>query len=338
MHVLRLAFLSSAVLEFFSAVAIAMVAIYVGMGLIGFVQFGPADDLTLASGLFVLLLAPDFFAPLRALSQGWHDRAGARAAGAAIRRELDRPRNRPLAEAGFAPEPPPASSLELVDVSFAHPGRGPLFEALNLRIPAGQRVVLVGPSGGGKSSLVALMAGFVQPDTGLIRIDGQPLARFSNGARAAHVGWLSQRPTLFAGSVAENIALGLDDCPAGKVEAAARMAGVTEFTDRLPQGLAARIGEGGYGLSGGQAQRVALARMLLDPRPLILLDEPTAGLDESAEAAFLDALDRMLAARAATVVYATHRQAMVAWADRVLEVRDGRVIERPGHPNHEAGR
>lgn len=325
MHVLRLAFLSSAVLEFFSAVAIATVAIYVGMGLIGFIQFGPADDLTLTSGLFVLLLAPEFFAPLRALSQGWHDRAGARAAGAAIQAVLRRPRARPSIGPRIAPEPPSASSIELVGVHFSHPGRGRLFDGLDLQVAAGQRVVLVGPSGGGKSTLIALMAGFVQPEGGQVRIDGQPLARMTDAARAAHVGWLSQRPTLFAGSVADNIALGLADCPADDVEAAARIAGVTEFTDRLDEGLAARIGEGGYGLSGGQAQRVALARMLLEPRPLILLDEPTAGLDDRGEAAFLAALDRMLAARAATVVYATHRRAMVAWADRVLEVREGCV-------------
>jgi len=327
MRVLRLAFLSSTVLEFFSSVAIAAVAIYVGLGLLGAIGFGPAGALTLQSGLFVLLLAPEFFAPLRALSQGWHDRADARAAAGVIAGVLARPPARPAAEADFAPTPPALCPVRLDGVRFAHPGRAVLFDKLDLEIRAGQRVALIGPSGGGKSSLLALMAGFVEPDAGHVLLAGQPLARFSPASRSAHIAWLDQRPYLFAGTLAENLRLGKPDATQAELEAVASLARVDEFAAPRAGGLQRRIGEGGRGLSGGQAQRVALARALLRPRPLILLDEPTASLDFASESEVLAALRAALDARPASVVCATHRGAMVDWADRVLEVDGGNVRE-----------
>jgi len=327
MRVLRLAFLSSAVLEFFASVAIAAVAIYVGLGLLGAIGFGPADALTLQSGLFVLLLAPEFFAPLRSLSQGWHDRADARAAAGVIAGVLARPPARPAAEADFAPTPPARCPVRLDGVRFAHPGRAVLFDKLDLEIRAGQRVALIGPSGGGKSSLLALMAGFVEPDAGHVLLAGQPLARFSPASRSAHVAWLDQRPYLFAGTLADNLRLGKPDATQAELEAVAGLARVDEFADPRVGGLQRMIGEGGRGLSGGQAQRIALARALLRPRPLILLDEPTASLDFESEAEVLAALRGALDARPATVVCATHRDAMIDWADRVLEVDGGEVRE-----------
>lgn len=342
MKVLRLAFLSSAVMEFFSAVAIAAVAIYVGLGLFGAIEFGPADQLSLSSGLFVLLLAPEFFAPLRALAQAWHDRAEACAAGASVLRVLQRPPIRAAAApvsvdrsgpAAFKPRR--SAGIELRDLGFGYPGRAPLFTDLDLVIEPGQRVVLVGPSGGGKSTLIALIAGFLVPDRGQILIDGEELQTLDTAARAARIAWLGQRPWLFQGSIADNIALGdaeLGRPYGGAVSSAlaqvAATAGVREFSERLPDGLDSAVGEGGYGLSGGQAQRVALARALLRPRPLILLDEPTASLDPDSERAVLSALARALADSPATVVCASHRAGLIDWADRVIEVDGGRLSER----------
>lgn len=327
MRVLRLAFLSSAVMEFFAAVAIATVAIYVGLGLFGAIGFGPAEQLTLQSGLFVLLLAPEFFQPLRALSQAWHDRADARAAAGSILQALSLPPARPAA--GRGPGPPPGSSaaVELRGLGFGYAGREPLFRDLDLDIPAGQRVVLVGPSGGGKSTLIALLAGFVEPQHGTIRIDGRPLNELSAAARAAHVAWLGQRPWLFCGSIAQNIGFGDPDADHRRLLEIAGAAGVLQFSRDLPQGLDSPLGEGGHGLSGGQAQRVALARALLRPRPLILLDEPTASLDPASERDVLRALHRLLQHSPATVVCASHRPGLIDWADRVLEVDRGRVRE-----------
>jgi len=325
MRVLRLAFLSSAVLEFFSAVAIASLAIYIGLGLLGYLSFGPAPDLTLESGLFLLLLAPEFFQPLRALSQGWHDRADASAAAGEIRDLLALPPARPRAEDGFAPEAPRKCGVELRGVSFAHPERAVLLHDLDLEIEAGLKIVLVGPSGSGKSSLISLLAGFAEPSSGEILLDGEPLARFSDAALRAHVGWLGQRPALFAGTIAENIALGWDSATREQIERIAHQAGVFEFAGRLPKGLDSPVGENGYGLSGGQAQRVALARAMLRPRPLVLLDEPTANLDDESEALVLHALENLLSERSATVICAAHRAATMAWADRILGIEQGRL-------------
>ena len=325
MRVLRLAFLSSAVLEFFSAVAIATLAIYIGLGLLGFLTFGPAPALTLQSGLFLLLLAPEFFQPLRALSQGWHDRADATAAAGEIRALLELPPARPSADATFDPPAPGQCRIELRAVEFAYPGHAPLFRGLDFEVLAGERVVLVGPSGGGKSSLISLLAGFAEPSAGAVLLDGQPLTRFGDAALRAHVAWLGQHAVLFAGTIAENIALGWDRATRAQIESIAQRARVMEFARRLPDGLDSPVGENGYGLSGGQIQRVALARALLRPRPLILLDEPTASLDPASEALVLEALGDLLAERSATVICASHRAATMAWADRVVTLEGGKL-------------
>jgi len=325
MRVLRLAFMSSAVLEFFSAVAIATLAIYIGLGLLGFLSFGPAPALTLQSGLFLLLLAPEFFQPLRALSQGWHDRADASAAAGEIRTLLELPPARPVADEAFEPPAPAQCWVELRGVEFAHPGHESLFNGLDFEVRAGERVVLVGPSGGGKSSLISLLAGFAEPSAGSVLLDGQPLTRFGDAALRAHVAWLGQHAVLFAGTIAENIALGWEKATRSQIESIAHRARVTEFARRLPDGLDSPVGENGYGLSGGQIQRIALARALLRPRPLILLDEPTASLDPSSEALVLEALADLLAERSATVICASHRAATMAWADRAVKLEQGRL-------------
>ncbi len=328
MKVLRMAFLSSAVLEFFAAVAIASVAIYVGLGLFGAIEFGPAPSLTLQSGLFVLLLAPEFFQPLRGLSQSWHDRADARASAVDIGKVLSLPPARPFAEPGFEPAPGDVTRVELRQVDFAWPAKAPLFTTLDLVIPAGQRVVLSGPSGGGKSTILGLMAGFVEPGQGQILLDGRELRRFSESARAAHIGWLGQQPWLFEGSIRENIALGRPAATSAQIVEAARRARVTDFARLLPDGLDTIVGEKGMGLSGGQAQRVALARTLISSRPLLLLDEPTASLDPAGEAEVLEALADVLFNTHATVVCASHRPGVLSWAERVIEVDQLRVREK----------
>ena len=328
MRVLRVAFLSSAVLEFFSAVAIASIAIYIGLGLLGYLTFGPAETLTLGSGLFILLLAPEIFQPIRSLSQGWHDRADARGALAAISEQLNMVKARPLADAGYQPTARASCTLELKQLSFAHPNRKSLFQSLDVFIADGERVVLIGPSGGGKSTLIHLLSGFAHPQSGRILLDGRDLTRFSEPSLIEHVAWLGQKPILFSGTIAENIALGWQDATAADIERIVCIARVDEFAERMPDGLDSVVGEGGYGLSGGQAQRIALARALLRPKPLVLLDEPTASLDPAGERFVLDAMAELFAERACTVVCASHRATTMRWADRVIEVRDGRLCER----------
>jgi len=327
MRVLRLAFLSSAVLEFFAAIAIASLAIYIGLGLLGFIAFGPAAQLTLASGLFILLLAPEFFNPLRQLAQHWHDRADALAAAADIRPLLELPAARPAPAHPPARIPDYACRVEASALDQAWPGRRPVLENLSLSVAAGEHVLITGPSGCGKSTLISALAGFIAPDAGRISYDGIDLSTFDQGSLARSRGWLGQRPVLFAGTLASNIALGKPGAQPDQVRKAAELAGVTEFARYLPDGLGSPIGEQGLGLSGGQAQRVALARALLEARPILFLDEPTASLDELSETLIWRAIGRISEERAMTVICASHSPLARSWANRTLLMQDGRLLE-----------
>ncbi|SFM31182.1 ATP-binding cassette, subfamily C, CydD [Ectothiorhodospira mobilis] len=318
MKVLRVAFLSSAVLEFFSAVAIALVAMYVGFGLIGYLDWGPAEELTLFSGVFVLLMAPDFFQPLRQLAQHYHDRASALGAAQTLMPLLER-RAPDLPASGRGAHQGQGAAIHLQDVHLRFDGDRRALEGVDLSIAPGERVALVGPSGAGKSSLLHLLAGFIEPDRGQVRVNGEAPDPVAQAA------WVGQRPHVFAGTLADNIRLGDPGASETAVEAAARDAGVLEFAAGLPQGLDTPLGERGHGLSGGQGQRVALARAALKRAPLWLLDEPTAGLDPDTEARVLAALERSATA-GATVLIASHHPRVMAWADRVVTLQDGRVV------------
>jgi len=318
MRTLRVAFLSSAVLEFFAAVAIATVAIYVGFGLLGYIEFGNATDLTLFSGLFVLLLAPDFFQPLRTLAQHYHDRAAALGAAAGLRELLERPGPGTLPAQSTQPAVPVDIHIEAVD--FAHPDRSPTLRGASLEISAGERIALVGPSGCGKSTLLQLLAGFIEPSAGRILVAGRQPGTMSP------VAWIGQRPFLIADTIRANIALANPHASDEAIREAARLAGVTAFTDPLPGGLDTALGESGWGLSGGQGQRVAIARAFLAQAPLLLLDEPTASLDPVAEKTVLDAI-ATLAASGRTLVIATHHPALRARVDRVITISDGQLRE-----------
>ncbi|ABI56989.1 thiol reductant ABC exporter subunit CydD [Alkalilimnicola ehrlichii MLHE-1] len=323
MKVLRVGFLSSAVLEFFASVAIAMLAIYIGLGLLGYITFGPSPELTLFSGLFILLLAPEFFQPLRTLATHYHDRAGAIGAAEELIELLETPPIRPV-NGNRRPtlDGPPALRLEGVSVTL--PGGVTALRDCSMNVAPGERVVVAGPSGCGKSTLIHLLLGLVEGQ-GDIRLNGHPLRDLDPTWLREHVAWVGQRAHLFHGTLADNIALGYPGAPRDQIEAAARKARVTAFSRLLPAGLDSRIGERGEGLSGGEAQRVAVARALLRDTPLLLLDEPTAHLDPENEQALLATLAE--AAEGRTVIMTTHRPAGMAWADRVLTLRDGQLRE-----------
>ena len=326
MQVLRVAFLSSAVLEFFSSVAIAVLATYIGLGLLDFIQLGPAESLTLFAGLFVLLLAPEFYNPLRTLAQHWHDRAGALAAAEGIREVLQAPpaRREPATPAGRLPVS--ACAVEAARIVLALPGRPPLFDGLSLSVRPGEKLVIAGPSGSGKSTLLGLLGGFIAPDRGAIALGGVPVPDMTRAQLAQVRAWLGQQPFLHAASIRDNLLLG-EHVEAAELERATRLAGLSDFLARLPAGLDTRLGQDGLGVSGGQARRIALARVLLRPRPVLLLDEPTASLDARTEAEFWADLDRALAAQPMTVICASHSRQALAWADRALALDGGRLRE-----------
>lgn len=331
MSVLRLAFLSSAVLDFFTSIAIAMVAIYVGFAFLGWISFGPAPEMTLRSGLFVLLLTPEFFQPLRRLATFYHDRAAAIGAArelmpilatepGAAGKEGDR---RSLPSLPALPPGPPGLRLE--DVHVTHAGRMPVLRGVSFAVSAGEHVALAGPSGSGKTTILNLLLGFVPPGHGRVLIGGTPVERLDEAALRRLVAWVGQTRHLFEGTLRDNIRLGAPDATDAEIRRAAVLARVADFAATLPHGLDTRIGERGFGLSGGQAQRVALARAFLSPAPVLLMDEPTAGLDAENEALVLASLTRL--AKGRTVLVATHSPAVTAWADRVVRLDGGRVPE-----------
>lgn len=316
MGVLRIAFLSSAVLELFSAMAVAVVAVYVGFSLLGWVRFGPSGDVTLATGMFVLLLAPEFFLPFRQLAAHYHDRAAAVGAAGQILAVLDTPAQPP---AGIRP---PAGAgpmaLEMAGVEFAHgngEGARPVLDGFSLTVAAGERVALVGPSGTGKSTVIGLFLGFLRPQAGSVRIGGLEVGRIDPADVTA---WVGQNPHLFHGTIRDNIRLARPDASDEAVEAAADAARVSDFAAGLPDGLDTLIGQRGHGISGGEARRVALARAYLKDAPVLLLDEPTAGLDPANEALVLESLG--ILAQGRTVLIATHSLSGIGWADRRVEI------------------
>ena len=321
MRVLRIAFLSSTALEVFSALGVALVAVYVGFHLLG--EIGPGSwgvRLTLAEGLFILLLAPSFFEPLRELAAVWHDKAS----GEAALKELEGLQHAGLALPGaLAPQDTPrtgrAHSVDIEGLIFQHPGEAPLFDGEDLYVRAGEHVALVGPSGSGKTTLLSVIASLAPANGGAVRIGGVQLDGQTAAGLRARMAWIGQKPHVFSGSVRANVALDRDGIDSAAVGAAVRRAGLGHVGHATPGDS---LGEGGLGLSGGELVRLALARAVCAPRAgLLLADEPTAHLDRDTAASVIDALVELAQGR--TLIVATH--------DLTLAARLGRIV-RIGEP------
>ncbi len=322
MSVQRLALLSSAVLEFFSTFAIAILAVYIGLSLLKYLSFGPAfPQVNLQTGLFLLLLAPAYFQPLRTFAAAYHDRADALAATEHLLPLLsasqDMQQHRARKERIQTMQ-----CVELRNVMLHYPNRTyPALQKVNLVVHVGERVALVGPSGSGKTSLLALLTRQVAPTQGEVLVNEENC----HETGAIESSWIGQRPYLFPGTLAENIALGQLHQTREAIEKAAHKAQVMDFVSHLPAGLDTVIGERGQGLSGGEAQRVALARAFLKDAPLLVLDEPTANLDIETEAKLIETLTVLMQGR--IVLLATHRPALLTLCHRVLHVEGGTVVE-----------
>lgn len=333
LKVLGIAFLSSAVLEFFAALGVAGVALYLGLTFIDFLHLR-SSPLTLELALFLLLMAPEVYNPLRLLAAHYHDRASAKAALVEIERQLGALPVEPVALADIAPRAGRAIALDLMGVTLRTPDRQRIIIAdTALKIPAGQHVALLGPSGQGKSTLLeALVA--LRPGEGDILLDGRALADWPEEELRARTFLLTQKPRLLHASIAENIALARPGASRREIEQAAERAGVTPFAAAMALGLDTVIGEDGLGLSGGQAQRVALARLFLRDAGLILLDEPTAHLDAALEAEIMTAILGYAAGR--TLVIATHSHAVAARLDKAWRIA-GQSLVPVALPGHKRG-
>lgn len=313
MAALRVAFLSALVLELAGALATALVAVEVGLRLLD-------GRLGYQTALLVLLLTPEAYLPLRNVGAQFHASAdGAAAAGRALA-ILDTPPP-PTAPAGRTPDLR-RDTIELRAVSLSYPGRSvPALVDISLSIAPGDRIVLTGPSGAGKTSLLGLLLRFAEPDSGAIISGGTPLAAISLAAWRDQIAWVPQHPYLFAATIAENIALGARTATRDQIEVAAQRAGAAGFIGALPRGFDTVLSERATELSAGQRQRLALARAILRNAPLVLLDEPTAHLDRAGAARFLEVISATLAGR--TIVMVSHHDRLPG--GDLIALVDGRL-------------
>lgn len=308
-RVLRIAFISSAALEFFAALSVALVAVYCGFNLLGLLPFPVPERLDLGRAFFVLALAPEFYAPMRRLAAAYHDRESAESAA-----ERLQPLLAPDRDADASPAPViSAPAIVFRDVAIVYPNGTEALNGFSLEIAPGETVALLGPSGSGKSSMLHMLLGLVRLSAGDVTIDGRDLAQF--GSVAPFASWAGQDPLMLAGTIGYNIALADRSANRDRIEAAASLVGLDTVLQRRG-GLDVALDARGGGLSGGERRRIALARALLKPTPLLLLDEPTAHLDGAAEAELIALISRIAEDR--TTLIATHSLALAAIADRVV--------------------
>ncbi len=331
MQVLRLAFLSSAVLEFFASVSIALIAVYLGFSFLGHLDFGYWDSpITLYQGLFILLLAPEFYLPLRELGTHYHAKQEAVAAADRLRTLLEQESDALPAEGeGLSG---PVKEVSIRQACLVYPGQGQaVWDGLDLTLVPGRLVALVGRSGSGKSSLLQALLGFRSLASGEIRVNGQLLSDIGTEAWLSKVAWVSQHTSLVPGTLRENLLMASSHAGDQDLYAALEQANALEFIQQLPGGLDTRVGDRGVGLSGGQIQRLGLARAFLKNAPVLLLDEPTANLDRESERLVLDALERLCRDR--MVLMLTHRRASVLKADEVWRLENGSLSLVEGQPD-----
>lgn len=312
MAVLKVAFLSSTVLELFSALGVAMVAIWVGFSLLGELGWGSwGAELSIVSGLYMLILAPEYFQPLRDLAAAWHDRAAAQAVSNEISTWDAQERRHMFATGQVTQDSQPPKTFHQITLSgLVHRG----ISYPDLTIQRGQSVALIGPSGRGKSTLLRLLAGLDRPDQGAVLIDGQGLDETCADAWRQNLGWMPQAPHFLTGSLRHNITFG-PTVPPPIIEAAS-LGGVVA---RLPKADQTPLGERGAGLSGGEGRRVTLARALYGTPALLLVDEPTADLDAQTAGNLIESF-RTFQAQGGTLVIATHDAAILSHVDQIIDL------------------
>jgi ATP-binding cassette subfamily C protein CydD len=322
MEVLRIAFLSSAVLELFAAIGVALVAVYVGFALIGELRFGAwATPLTVGEGIFLLLLAPDFFQPLRDLAAAWHDKAAALAVAGEIA-ELENEAAVDIVGEGRAHTTLPGAATIAVTSLAWNTSSGRPIRFPDFAVRPGDTVAVTGRSGSGKTTLLALLAGLALPTGGMIEVCGERLDGGTADAWRARLSWIGQFPHFSNESLRANLILSGTSRDDARLERALQKAQASGIASALPRGLDTRLGETGHGVSGGEARRLMVARALYSDADIVLADEPTADLDETTAQAVTEGLLR-LAARGATLIIATHDMKLASRLGRVIDLEAG---------------
>lgn len=320
MAVLRVAFLSSTVLELFSAIGVAMVAVFVGFSLLGQIGFGAwQSGLSPLEGIFVLLLAPEFFQPMRDLAAAWHDKAAADAVAEELAAlEDDLPPS--ILGTGRATDPlgGPAT-LSVRGLTILWPD-GSTRDVPDFDLRAGASLAIMGSSGVGKSSLLAVLAGLERPGEGEVRVAGVALDDTTADQWRKRLGWVPQAPHFLNATLRQNITFGVPD--PDRLARALDDAAFSGVVARMPRGLETRLGETGAGLSGGEARRATIARALFAAPDVVLADEPTADLDPATAAQVIAGL-KALSKRGASVIAVTHDPAVADALDQVLVLEGG---------------
>lgn len=325
MDVLRLAFLSSGVLEFFASLSIALVAVYFGFSYLGELNFGHyGTGVTLFSGFLALILAPEFFQPLRDLGTFYHARAQAVGAADSLKTFMETPLAWPQRGEKELNSGQPVT-LTAHSLIVKSPEGKTLAGPLNFSLDAGQRVVIVGQSGSGKSSLLNTLAGFLAYE-GSLQINGIELRDLNPDSWRRLIGWVGQNPQLPATTLRENVLLASPDTSDATLQAVLDRAWVSEFISQLPQGIDTPTGEQANRLSVGQAQRVAVARALLNSCQLLLLDEPGASLDAHSEQRVMQAL--AAASTRQTTLMITHQLEGLSGWDAIWVMHNGEIVEQ----------
>lgn len=328
MEVLRMAFLSSAVLEFFASLSIALVAVYFGFSYLGELNFGHyGTGVTLFAGFLALILAPEFFQPLRDMGAFYHAKAQATGAADSLQTFLESPLQAP--EQGSAILPAGPLDICARGLIVQTPDGKALTQPLDFTLTAGSRLAIVGQSGAGKSSLLSALCGFL-PYQGSLLINGIELRTLDAEHWRRQLSLVGQNPQLPAPTLRDNLLLGMPDASEQQLDEVMALTGVSEFIHRLPGGLDTEPGDQAVRLSVGQAQRIAVARALLAPRRLLLLDEPSASLDAGSERWVMSALDQ--ASRQQTTILVTHQLDLVARWDQIWVMRNGQIVQQGDYP------
>ncbi len=316
MDVLKSAFMSSLTLEYISMLSIGIIALEVGLRLVVF------DNLTFFSAFFIMILVPDFFTMLKDFGSAFHTARGSVSASQMMNEEFSKERKQ--VEWGNVELPDgKVPQMDIGHLSFSYGQQFGLAD-VSLAIKPYSKIAVIGKSGSGKTTLMNLIAGLLPIDDGDILIDGKPRKEIDESSWFKQLSYISQSPYLFAGTIRENIAIGVNGNPsAQEIDEAARKAGIHELVESLPEGYDTRVGEGGRGLSGGEKQRIALARAFLKKPTIILFDEPTTGLDLQTERILQQSIAEL--SRNATVITVAHRLHTIRDSDQIVYLDNGRV-------------